>query len=708
MFAHDDWRDVVATAEVSIVAAGLAYPARVAQLSARLDAAARLADGTLELTALREANVTATGVAPDWLRSLGVPDAAIHASKDAVTLSILADADAVARGAIAVVPTLRAFSLAAPLRLALSRHITAALELSVQGSIADPWRSEVSLANIRVDAGGLDLPAIGPARVALKGELHGPAERMAGALDVSIEVDALDVAGATFVRARLNLPCAVNLESGSVALSLRAPGAVAADSVRYGGDFHGDGLHAQIPRAELRLATTAQTLRVAHDLTLDMQLLALSIARAGAQALALEVTPGCVHIAGDFGGASSYTPRIFAEQTRVSLPQHGIDAAGVSVEINAGALPTEPLLRFDVGTLTRAVEATETMPLELRGVVYQGTTGLELAAQAATGSSALFKFTARHSGSADADGTVSVSVGPLMLDPSVLRPRDLLPELGDIRDVHGEIAGAGSITWGPQGIAGEARLRTSDLAFSALGTAFDDVHLELVLDQLGPLASAPGQWLTVARIDTGVPIENVEVMFQILAEPRPRLAIERAEMRISGGVVAIRDALIDPQAASQDVRVNVTDLDLSELFSIIGLEDLTGEGRLSGVFPLRVIGDAVAIEGGRLDATGPGVLRFHSERTSEIFAGTGEDVDLLLRALADFRYAELTLTLDKPVNDEFRITLTTLGHNPKVLEAHPFQLNLALEGRADKLLALIGEVYGVSNQLLRRAWMFGR
>ena len=478
--------------------------------------------------------------------------------------------------------------------------------------------------------------------------------------------------------------------------------------MRYGDDFHGDGLRAQTPRAELRLATTAKTLRVTHDMTLDVQPLALSLARAEAQALALEVTPGRVRIAGEFGDTTPYALRIFAEQARVSLPQHGIDAAGVSVEINAGALPTEPLLRFDVGALTRAVEATETMPLELRGVVYQDTIGFELAAQAAAGGSALFEFTARHSGSADADGSVDVSVGPLMLDPSVLRPRDLLPELGDVRDVRGEIAGAGSITWGPQGVAGDARLRASDLAFSALGTAFDDVHLELVLDQLGPPASAAGQRLTVARIDTGVPIENAEVVFQILAGPRPRLAIERGEMRISGGVVAIRDALIDPQAASQDVRVEVTDLDLAELFSIIGLEDLTGEGRLSGVFPLRVIGDAVAIEGGRLDATGPGVLRFRSERTSEIFAGTGENVDLLLRALADFRYVELTWTLDKPVNDEFRITLTTLGHNPKVLEAHPFQLNLVLEGRADKLLALIGEVYGVSNQLLRRAWMFGR
>ena len=687
---------------------GLAYPARVAQLSARLDAAVRLAGGTLELTALRDAHVAATAVAPDWLRSLGVPDAAIQVSTDKVTLSILADSDVVARGAIAVVPRLDTFSLAAPLRLALSAHITAALELSVQGSIADPWRSEVSLANIRVDADSLDLAPIGPARVTLKGELHGPAERMAGVLDASIEVDAIDVAGATFARARLKLPCAVKLEPGRATLSLRAPGAVAAASVRYGDDFHGDGLYAQIPRAELNLATTAQTLRVAHDLTLDVQLLALSLARAEARALALEVTPGRVHITGEFGGATPYAPRTIAEQARVSLPQHGIDAAGISVEINAGALPNEPLLRFDVDALRRAVEATETVPVELRGVVYQGATGFELVAQAAAGGSALFEFTARYSGGADADATVDVSVGPLMFDPSGLQPRDLLPELGDVRDVRGQIGGAGTIAWGPQGVTGEARLRASDLAFSALGTAFDDVHLDLALDQLGPPASAAGQRLTVARIDTGVPIENAEVVFQILAGPRPRLAIERGEMRISGGVVAIRDALIDPEAASQDVRVDVTDLDLAELFSIIGLEDLTGDGRLSGVFPLRVIGDAVAIEGGRLDATGPGVLRFRSERTSEVFAGTGEGVDLLLRVLADFRYADLALPLDKPVNDEFRITLTTLGHNPKVLEAHPFQLNLALEGHADKLLALIGEVYGVSNQLLRRAWMFGR
>lgn len=78
----------------------------------------------------------------------------------------------------------------------------------------------------------------------------------------------------------------------------------------------------------------------------------------------------------------------------------------------------------------------------------------------------------------------------------------------------------------------------------------------------------------------------------------------------------------------------------------------------------------------------------------------GDAVALMLDALEDFHYNDLSLTLNKPVAGDTRITLHLEGANPTVLEGHPFDLNISLTGDADPLLAAFFAGRQLSNDLL--------
>ena len=196
--------------------------------------------------------------------------------------------------------------------------------------------------------------------------------------------------------------------------------------------------------------------------------------------------------------------------------------------------------------------------------------------------------------------------------------------------------------------------------------------------------------------------------FQIHPGDPPRLGIERGQVRISGGHVLLRDLLLDPAAPRLDLPLDIEGLDLAELLRILDIEGLSGSGRLSGRIPIAIEGETVTIANGRLAAEAPGTLRFESERARQVLAAAGESAELMLRALEDFRYDELSLTIDKPATAGARLTLVLLGHNPDVLDGYPFRFNINLEGDTDRLVAALNQAYSLSNRMLRQFWRPGQ
>jgi hypothetical protein len=170
----------------------------------------------------------------------------------------------------------------------------------------------------------------------------------------------------------------------------------------------------------------------------------------------------------------------------------------------------------------------------------------------------------------------------------------------------------------------------------------------------------------------------------------------------------VQDVIVDPQSSEQRIDFQVGDLELEEALETLQIEGLSGSGTLAGRIPLVVEGDKLLVERARLEATGPGVLRYVSANASAALQSGGESVELMLQALEDFRYEELILEADMDDNDQVNLLLSILGHNPQVLDGHPFRFNIALNSNFSPILEALRQGYELTDSLFRRTWNLGR
>ncbi len=108
------------------------------------------------------------------------------------------------------------------------------------------------------------------------------------------------------------------------------------------------------------------------------------------------------------------------------------------------------------------------------------------------------------------------------------------------------------------------------------------------------------------------------------------------------------------------------------------------------------------VEGGRIAAEGPGRLRLDNPAVAAYLAGQHQAVDLMVEALRDFRYEDLSATLTVAEGGTGTLALHILGHNPAVLDGRRFDLNISVETDFGKLVTTAREAFGVTDTLLER------
>jgi hypothetical protein len=121
-------------------------------------------------------------------------------------------------------------------------------------------------------------------------------------------------------------------------------------------------------------------------------------------------------------------------------------------------------------------------------------------------------------------------------------------------------------------------------------------------------------------------------------------------------------------------------LQLNQIFALAQLDGLTGEGTMHGTLPITVSGSEATITGGELVSDRPGWVRYRPDEAPAALQAGGENVNLLLQALENFRYEELRLTIDGRTDGDMDVGLHLAGANPDLYGGHPIEFNLNLEG----------------------------
>jgi hypothetical protein len=522
-----------------------------------------------------------------------------------------------------------------------------------------------------------------------------------GSLDLQAEAEGLSFGGREARRIAIRLP-------------LRA-------------DYDGEGLRAALARdGELRIGQfgRAAPLRLGEPLAFTVRELELdappdvsgyryrlraeedgagfTVTLANSDPVPVEAGSLKLRLNGGFSAADGHDADLALRLAGLNLPGYAFDAEAVEVDITLDPELRPETSRFMLGPIRLGDAEPLIAPLRLEGELNRRGDGYDIGAGLALAAgTALADLTVRYGD--DGSARLEAVSKTLTFAPEGLQPGALSPLLAGLQDARGTLTAAATLVWPLDPQAESGRVTLSGVSFAGPATV-NGLDLDLVLSRLLPPASPSGQRLTVASLDPGVAIEAVEVVFSLDREPRPQLSIADGGFDLGGGRWHFEPATIDPAAAGNRLVLATEALDLAAFFRLIEVEGLDGSGTLAGRIPVVFAGEDVIVDNGRLEAQGPGRLSIRFEALRSALAGGGETVEMAVKALEDFHYEELSLTLSKTAENDATLRLSTLGQNPAVLEGQPFRFNINLESNLTSVLEALKRGYSLSDDALRRAW----
>jgi hypothetical protein len=383
---------------------------------------------------------------------------------------------------------------------------------------------------------------------------------------------------------------------------------------------------------------------------------------------------------------------------RFGLPDLDLEARDIAVDADIDPETGLPSGSFRVAALADTQSPPRLAELALAGKFATAATGIEFEFTVANSDRQLELGTGGKYDPATGSGEVRVTLKPLVFEPDGLQPAALAPLLGEaIESASGSIEASGTAAW-----EGDGTVRTSfDLTLRELSVwselgGVEGLTADIHLDGPWPAATPPEQRMSMARVDFGLELTNGLVVFQI--RPDGVLDLASAKWSLAGGAIQTRGE-IDLGADTQELVLELADIDLAELLTLVDLEDLAGSGRLRGRIPVLRRGQTLEIRGGKLSAAEPGGwIRYRADAGVAGAASQGLEFDPLA-ALENFHYEELVVGLDGDTLGPVKVAIHLAGVNPDYFDGHPIEFNLNLEARLADLLQKGTAVYRLPEKI---------
>jgi len=517
----------------------------------------------------------------------------------------------------------------------------------------------------------------------------------AGEAELRLSAARIEIGGGALSGVALSLPLALRARGTGATVTLREAGTLEAARVESGAVAAEGPVAASLEPADAPLLAAVRGAggwNVEAAAILAAPEIALRIAQAKASPLAVAVAPGRVALSATAGQGEAALLRAAVEDGALRLPAHRVAIRAIAAAAEAAPGGGTGTLRLSGAVLRSEAAPALFTPVALEGEARLGAGGIDFRAEArAGGGRAVVRAAGRHA-LADGGGAVRLRTEGFDFAPGGLQPASLAPALAALSAVRGRARAEARLAWSEGGLSGEGEAALEALSFTAAGLDVAGLDGRVRLSRLLPPASAGAQSLRIRRIGEALPVEDVALRFA-LPQEAGRLIVERLAARFAGGTLAAADAAFTPEGSADPVRLRIEGVGVAPLFEALGLAGVSGTGTLGGEIPVRIGVRGIAVEGGRLAAEGPGLLRIRSERVLEALRAGGEEATLLARALEDFHYERLTLALDKAFDGATRAALHLAGHNPAVRDGQPFRLNVNLDTNLDRLAAPLLEGY---------------
>jgi len=266
--------------------------------------------------------------------------------------------------------------------------------------------------------------------------------------------------------------------------------------------------------------------------------------------------------------------------------------------------------------------------------------------------------------------------------------------------ITGTIGAEGMVRWTADSLRPDLDVLLKDVVISHGFLTLDRVNGVLDLTAFWPPRTPPGQTLAVAAIRAGLPLTDAVAEFRL--DGQGAVALDRLTLHLADGTLEAGAARIPLDASSGRLSLDVQGMDLSRLLELIDLPGLSASGTLQGTLPLRLDHGNVIVENGRLAASGPGRSRYLPDDPPDALSAGGQSTDLLLKALADFRYKALTLTLNGSAAGDMEVALNLEGANPDLYDGYPVDFTLTVSGALSQIIGDALRGYQVPDRIRER------
>jgi len=268
----------------------------------------------------------------------------------------------------------------------------------------------------------------------------------------------------------------------------------------------------------------------------------------------------------------------------------------------------------------------------------------------------------------------------------------------------GTLEATGEVRWGGGTLRGGLDVAARGVALVTPYARVRGLAADVRVEGPEPLSTPPGQTVSVARVDPGLPLEQGRARFQLL--PEGLLVLESAVVHLAGGRLRT-SGRVHLDAPEQRLVLEVEGVELEPLLAHLGVPGLTATGAAHGSLPVTRSADGLSLEDGRLETRGPGWIRYEppSGVAATLRGAAPVGGEAVVRALRNFRYEELEVRLAGDLRGTAHVRLHLAGASPDYRDGHPVELNLDLEIDLGDLLrarALSREVPEQIEERLRR------
>ena len=293
-------------------------------------------------------------------------------------------------------------------------------------------------------------------------------------------------------------------------------------------------------------------------------------------------------------------------------------------------------------------------------------------------------------------GVGALTLHPILFTDGGFQPGRLSPYYNSrLGLTTGTVSMAGPLAWSDKGIASEVVMTVE-----AFSTAFDDVavigvNAAITFDQLLPPGTPPGQLVSLAGIDLGLPLTQGLVSMRLDRKGLP--LIENSRWQWAGGNVGASFSRgVGPE--DEDEERLVLEIDGVELDNLLELTpqgtNIEATGTLYGRIPVVFRGGEFVIVGGWLESSFEGgYIRYGAGELAPGLMAGGEGVNLLLEALDDFRYSRLRLELNGLDGGDTEMSFRIRGANPELYGGAEIELNMSIVGRLEQIMRQSYEAY---------------